>query len=81
MYVCMYVFVCTSSVYIYIYIYIYILPLKPYPLPPNLLTPHLYKSSGSQVGKLVIVVSDSGAGLSEENQKRLFKEVYITINK
>jgi hypothetical protein len=30
-------------------------------------------------GKLVIVVADSGAGLSEVNQKRLFKEVYRCI--
>jgi hypothetical protein len=32
-------------------------------------------SSRDISGKLVIVVEDSGAGLSEENQKRLFKEV------
>jgi signal transduction histidine kinase len=34
------------------------------------------KGDGSSVsGKLVIVVTDSGAGLSAENQKKLFKEV------
>ena len=31
--------------------------------------------SSTIVGKLVIIVTDSGAGISENNQKRLFKEI------
>lgn len=37
--------------------------------------------SDTVFGKLVIVVTDTGAGLSEENQKRLLKEVVQFKNK
>ena len=51
------------------------------PVPPNegaqdSITPPLpVPATTTKLGKLVVVVTDNGPGISAENQKRLFKEV------
>ena len=49
------------------------------PVPPNegaqdSITPPV-PATTTKLGKLVVVVTDNGPGISAENQKRLFKEV------